>query len=108
MKRILLVSALGLVAASSAFAAEGDAVAALRSECAAKYTAKQDQTPIAANEYRFVYAKGEFKGEQQMGMSLACTEGQYAAYLDSADPVKVMGAYPTAAGRPTAKDAAKK
>ena len=38
------------------------------------------------------------------GKLLPCTQLQYAAYLDTkADPVKVMSAYPTAAGRPTLK-----
>lgn len=109
MKHVLIAVSLVSLAASSCFAAQPDnaAVGALRSECAAKYSAKLDVKPAAANEYHFVYAKGEFKGEAQPGMMLACTEDQYAAYLDSADPLKVMAAYPTAAGRPVAKDAKK-
>lgn len=82
-------------------------VGALRAECAASYGSKIDSKAKAANEYQFVYYKGEFKGEQRPGQALACTEGQYAAYLDKADPARVMAAYPTAAGRPSAKPAAK-
>ena len=109
MKRVLIaLSLLASLCASSCFAAKADdnsaaAVGELKSECAAKYSAKLDVKSAAANEYHFVYAKGEFKGEAQPGMMLACTEDQYAAYLDSADPIRVMAAYPTAAGRPVVK-----
>ncbi len=103
--------ALTLAASASCFAHADEAVAtvdALKSECAASYAAKLDaKSSGASNEYHFVYAKGEFKGEAQPGMNLACTEGQYAAYLDKQDPTRVMAAYPSAAGRPTAKDAKK-
>lgn len=79
--------------------------AELRAECAKSYTDTGSvATPVAANEYQFVYANGKYKGEAKPGKMLPCTEGQYAAYLDNkADPAKVMAAYPTAAGRPTAK-----
>ena len=78
-------------------------VAALRADCAASYTSAP-QAKAEANEYQFVYAKGSYKGEATGGKQLACTEGQYAAYLDTkADPSRVMSAYPTAAGRPTVK-----
>ena len=80
-------------------------VAALRADCAASYISAP-QAKAEANEYRFVYAQGKYKGEATGGKQLACTEGQYAAYLDNkADPTRVMSAYPTAAGRPTAKAA---
>ncbi|MBV8034709.1 hypothetical protein [Roseateles sp.] len=79
--------------------------AELRAECAQSYSDTSSiSTPVAANEYQFVYAKGKYKGEAKPGKLLACTEQQYAAYLDNkADPAKVMAAYPTAAGRPVAK-----
>lgn len=78
--------------------------AELRAECAKSYTDTSSiGTPVAANEYQFVYANGKYKGEAKPGKLLACTEQQYAAYIDKADPAKVMAAYPTAAGRPTAK-----
>ncbi len=102
--RTLFAAALALTACSFAHADENAAVASLKSECAAKYAAKLDVKPAEANEYQFVYAKGEYKGEAQAGKALPCTEKQYVAYLETADPTKVMGAYPTAAGKPTAKD----
>lgn len=78
-------------------------VAALRADCAASYTSAL-QAKAEANEYQFVYAQGKYKGEATGGKQLPCTEGQYASYLDNkADPTRVMSAYPTAAGRPTAK-----
>lgn len=79
--------------------------AELRAECAKSYeTTSSISTPVAANEYQFVYANGKYKGEAKPGKLLPCTNDQYAAYLDTkADPAKVMAAYPTAAGRPTAK-----
>ena len=105
MKRILFAVTLASLGASAfAHADEAAAVSALRSECASKYSAKLDAKAGDANEYHFVYAKGEFKGEAQPGKTLACTEGQYAAYLNTVDPVRVMQAYPTAAGRPVEKD----
>ena len=74
----------------------------LRAECAAKHQPQLD-AKAAANEYRFVYYKGQLRGEQQAGQTLPCAEAQYAAYLDKLDPARVMSAYPTAAGRPAAK-----
>ena len=101
-----------LIPALAAFAAfAGEAAnnatpeqAELRAECAKSYEATSSiGTPVAANEYQFVYANGKYKGEAKPGKLLPCTNDQYAAYLDKADPAKVMAAYPTAAGRPTAK-----
>jgi hypothetical protein len=97
------------VAALTAFAAQAGnnatpEQAELRAECAKSYTDTSSlATPVAANEYQFVYANGKYKGEAKPGKMLPCTSEQYAAYLDKADPAKVMAAYPTAAGRPTAK-----
>lgn len=102
-----LIPALAAVTAFAAQAANNATPeqAELRAECAKSYTETSSiATPVAANEYQFVYANGKYKGEAKPGKLLACTEQQYAAYLDNkADPVKVMNAYPTAAGRPTTK-----
>jgi len=101
MKSLLTLASLALVA-SFAHAADVT-VETLRTECAAKHSAKLDtKDDGAASSYHFVYAKGEYKGEAQSGKALPCTEGQYAAYLDTQDPTRVMSAYPTAAGRPGA------
>ena len=108
MNRTLLAAALALATCSLAHAGENAAVASLKSECAAKYDAKLDTKATASNEYEFVYAKGEYKGEAQAGKALPCTEKHYVAYLETADPTRVMNAYPTAAGKPVAKDAVKK
>lgn len=109
MKQKSLMSALILAcAATGAWAAQGESaeVQSLRAECAAKTGTTQQAK--AANEYQFVYYKGAYKGEQVAGKTLPCTETQYVAYLDKADPTRVMAAYPTAAGRPVAKTDAKK
>ena len=108
MNRPLFAAALMLATCSFAHAAEGTTVAALKSECAAMHNAKLNLTSADANEYHFVYSKGEYKGEAHAGQALPCTDNQYVAYLDSVDPTRVMEAYPTAAGRPVAKDASKK
>lgn len=105
MKRTLSLAALLALAAPLAQAANENATArALRAECASQHPVAMEGAP-AAHEYRFVYNKGEYRGEQQAGRALPCSEGQYAQYLASADPARVMAAYPTAAGR--AKAAAK-
>ena len=97
------------LAAVTAFAAQAGnnatpEQAELRAECAKSYSETSSVAmPVAANEYQFVYTNGKYKGEAKPGKLLPCTEQQYAAYLDKADPSKVMAAYPTAAGRPTVK-----
>lgn len=111
MTRILISAALLALAAPMAHAAATSAenadAKALRAECASQHAASFEQ-PAAANEYRFVYNRGEYRGEATSGQPVACAQTQYAEYLASADPVKVMSAYPTAAGRPQpAKKAAK-
>ena len=104
----LLIPALAALSAFTAFTAQAankatPEQAELRAECAKSYGDTSNiATPVAANEYHFVYANGKYKGEARPGKLLACTSQQYAAYLDNkADPSKVMAAYPTAAGRPT-------
>ncbi len=111
MTRILISAALLALAAPMAHAAATSAenadAKALRAECASQHAVSFEQ-PAAANEYRFVYNRGEYRGEATSGQPVACAQTQYAEYLASADPVKVMSAYPTAAGRPQpAKKAAK-
>lgn len=100
-----LIPALAAVTAFAAQAGTTPEQAELRAECAKSYSETSSvSTPAAANEYQFVYSAGKYKGEAKPGKLLPCTSQQYAAYLDNkADPVKVMAAYPTAAGRPSAK-----
>lgn len=100
MKNILCAAALAALGAS---VWAQTTPATLRAECAAKHQPPQAAQPQAANEYRFVFYKGQYRGEQRAGQSLPCVEAQYVAYLDTQDPARVMSAYPTAAGRPTAK-----
>ncbi|MGQ3054086.1 MAG: hypothetical protein ACT6S0_20085 [Roseateles sp.] len=103
----LLIPAVAVVTAFSAQASNKGTPeqAELRAECAQSYSDTSSiATPVASNEYQFVYANGKYKGEARPGKLLPCTTQQYAAYLDNkADPAKVMNAYPTAAGRPTTK-----
>jgi hypothetical protein len=105
----LIVSSLALFAAFGVQAATATAPeqAELRAECAKSYTESSSMPmPTASNEYQFVYSNGKYKGEAKPGKLLPCTSQQYAVYLDTkADPSKVMSAYPTAAGRPTSKQA---
>lgn len=103
MKRILSVLTLATISAASMAQTNNAMVETLRGECAAKNPVKQDKKAPAANEFTFVYYKGEYRGEQVAGKSLNCSESQYAAYLNTVDPTRVMSAYPTAAGRPTVK-----
>ncbi len=99
-KHALFALTLSLLAGAAA--AQSVSPESLRAECAAKFQPAAE-AKSAANEHRFIYYKGQFRGEQQAGQTLPCAEAQYAAYLDSQDPVRVMQAYPTAAGRPAAK-----
>ncbi|PND38235.1 hypothetical protein C1O66_12350 [Paucibacter aquatile] len=106
---LLALSLISLSALSHAAAAPQDSPEglALRSECAQKYSAGYAARDAAAksdtDEYVFVYHKGQYKGEHVAGQTLDCTERQYAAYLNTVDPTRVMAAYPTAAGRPSIK-----
>ena len=110
MNRILIATTIALAACSVAHADEAAELAALKNECAAKYDSAKDLKVAgngnSNNEYQFVYAKGEYKGEAQAGKVLPCTEKQFVAYLETADPSRVMAANPTAAGKKPA--AAKK
>ncbi|MCZ8072794.1 MAG: hypothetical protein O9341_01560 [Paucibacter sp.] len=106
---LLALSLISLSALSHAAAAPQDSPEgqALRNECAQKYSAGYAARDAAAksdtDEYVFVYHKGQYKGEHVAGQALDCTERQYAAYLNTVDPTRVMEAYPTAAGRPSIK-----
>jgi hypothetical protein len=101
---VFAVASVGAQAAANATPEQSE----LRAECAKSYTETSSVAmPSASSEYQFVYANGKYKGEAKPGKLLPCTEGQYAAYLDKADPAKVMAAYPTAAGRPQVKKANK-
>ena len=108
MNRSLFAAALALATCSFAHADEGAAVATLKSECAAKHSVKLEAKNAATNEYHFVYAKGEYRGEARADQELPCTEAQYVAYLETVDPTRVMEASPTAAGKPAAREAEKK
>ena len=102
--KILIAATIALATCSVAHADEATELASLKSECAAKYDSAKDLKVAAnSNEYQFVYAKGEYKGEAQAGKVLPCTEKQFVAYLETADPSRVMAANPTAAGKPAKK-----
>lgn len=106
-KKALFALALAALSLASRAATEQPAqsaeMLALRAECAARHEPRFEARAPEANEYRFAYYKGQYRGEAQAGQRLDCSEGQYAAYLDTLDPTRVMAAYPTAAGRPRAK-----
>lgn len=106
-KKALLALALASLSLASWAATEQPAqsaeMLALRAECAAKHVPQFTANAPEANEYRFAYYKGKYRGEAQAGQHLDCSEGQYAAYLNTLDPTRVMSAYPTASGRPQAQ-----
>lgn len=82
-----------LVAPALALAGNGEAT--LRAECAGKHKVA---AKASANEYTFAYHQGKLRGEAVPGKALACSEGQYNAYVASLDPARVMALNPTAAG----------
>jgi hypothetical protein len=102
MKHVLSTTAaaavLALIAPLAHAAAENSEAQSLRAECAARHAVSFD-APAQSNEYRFVYSKGQYRGEAKDGQPVACAQAQYGEFLASADPVRVMNAYPTAAGR---------
>ncbi len=81
--------------AAPALALAGTGEATLRAECATKH-----QVAANAGEHTFSYHQGKLRGEVQPGKALACTDGQYTAYVASLDPARVMALNPTAAGKP--------
>jgi hypothetical protein len=100
-----LLAALAGLAAAPAFAADDDAAskaqAELRTACAQSHASFIAHHPAGnAPEYRGEKAAGD---NQTYPDAKPCTEEHLAAYLDRADPVLVMLAYPTAAGRPKAQ-----
>jgi hypothetical protein len=111
MKRTLIAAALA-AAATASFAhtdkAAASAAETLRSDCAASHAVKV-AAPAAANEYTFAYHKGELRGEvTAQNKNVDCSASQYAAYLNKADPMQVMQAHPTAAGKKKAAEKATK
>lgn len=86
-----------LAAPAIALAGSGDAQ--LRAECATK-----NKVAAKPNEYTFAYHQGKLRGEAQPGKALACTEGQYTAYVASLDPARVMAMNPSAAGKPAVEE----
>lgn len=88
-----------LVAPALALAGNGEAT--LRAECAGKHKVA---AKASANEYTFAYHQGKLRGEAVPGKALACSEGQYSAYVASLDPARVMALNPTAAGKPAAEE----
>ena len=90
MKKTLLIALL----AAPALALAGNGDATLRAECAAK-----NKVTAKANEHTFVYHQGQLRGEAKPGKTLACSDGQYNAYVASVDPARLMALNPTAAGR---------
>lgn len=103
MKQVLATLILATLATGALAASQTPEEQALRADCAAQQTAKLDMKASDENEYQFVYSKGKLKGEYVAGQNLDCTKAQYTAFLKSADPERVMAAYPTAAGRNKAK-----
>ena len=109
MKHILSMAAAAVLSllGTSALAADSESDAyALHAECTASYYgpadkagsyAYNDPKADAKSEY-----KGEYKGEYRNGRLVSCTDQQYTAYLETVDPMRIMNAYPTAAGRPAA------
>jgi hypothetical protein len=104
MKKLLLIPALLAAAATTALAQSSlYAQEDLRAECA-KSQAEYGGNYAGAAAYPTDYSK-DAKGRYVYGDRTykPCTEAQFAAYLDRADPAKVMAAYPAGAGRPTVK-----
>ncbi|MEJ6004839.1 hypothetical protein WG899_04720 [Paucibacter sp. AS339] len=102
---LLGLSLIGAAAHAASPTPESAEGRALRGECGSKHSVGYAAPAAAADtaEYTFVYNKGQFKGEQVAGQTQACTEQQYAAFLNTVDTDRVMAAYPTAAGRPSVK-----
>ena len=100
--RTILIALPMTLAATAALAGPDPAqpyspqVAALRTECSQKYYSSHAgyEKPSYNQQYYDKYGYDSKYG---------CTEDQYASYLDSADPERVMAAYPSGAGRPTSK-----
>jgi hypothetical protein len=100
----VLIATLACLASTAALADDADmhkARAELRAACAQSYASFMAHQPAGnAPEYRGDKNPGD---TQHYGNAKPCSEEHLAAYLDKADPVLVMRAYPSAAGRPKAK-----
>jgi hypothetical protein len=103
MKTLIATLALAGLVSSAMASGQNPEVAALRDECAAQVAQKHAKQSQDGNTFVYVYHKGQLKGEATGGAKLACSEAQYVAFLETADPDRVASAYPTAAGRPGAK-----
>ena len=104
MKTLLIAFSLGTLCCA---AAAGDAhyyspeITALRGECAAKYYANEYRGKDAyAKDAKDAYSKDSYDKGSYGGAKSECSEQQYASYLETADPARVMAAYPSAAGKP--------
>ena len=97
MKTFLIALPMSLLAAAAAQADPAQpyspAVSALRAECAQKYYASN----YGADKQSYDKSDPKYAGKYE------CTEDQYAAYLDTVEPERVMAAYPSGAGRPMVK-----
>ena len=94
MKTTLIALVLGSVAGlagASGPAPYSAEVMSLRYECSAKYYPTEYSSRYYSQQS---YDKGEYAGKSQ------CSDPQYAAYLETVDPGRVMAAYPSAAGQP--------
>jgi len=100
---LLTVTSLATHAAEESYGAAD----VLRAQCAKSYVEYSGRY-AGAEAYSKAYVK-DSKGYYRFGDKayVPCSEAQYAAYLDKADPAMVMAAYPTAAGRPGYKKDAK-
>ena len=112
MKTLLIAFSLGTLA-SAAMASDAQyyspEITALRNECAAKYYASEykGKDAYAKDDSKDAYSKDSYSKGDYGGAKSECSEQQYAAYLETADPARVMAAYPSAAGKPGyKKDAA--
>ncbi|MGM9485631.1 hypothetical protein ACS5PN_30870 [Roseateles sp. NT4] len=101
----ILIATLACLVSLPALADDADMQKAryeLRTACAQSYASFIAHQP-AGNP-------AEYRGDKQPGDNAyygdakPCSEEQLAAYLDKADPALVMRAYPSAAGRPKAKE----
>ncbi|PZP28194.1 MAG: hypothetical protein DI603_19805 [Roseateles depolymerans] len=80
----------------------GRAQAELRAGCAQNYASYLAYYPLGTRK-SYLFAGERFPGDtRHYSDAPACSEAQYALYLDKADPALVMSAYPSGAGRPRA------
>lgn len=96
----LIATACGVAAIAQDQAAA--AQAQLRAGCAQNYASYLAYYPLGTKK-SYQFAGERIPGDtRHYADAPACSEAQFALYLDRADPVLVMAAYPSAAGRPQA------